>query len=360
MTTRQSLEGFLEYHDFKAWKKITEGIPQYKLEAYLASFESKDILIDIVNRPQELRAAILNGSPLEPVVITDKNSEDEPTSFAPIEDDAKSDESDSLGKVIRYLGWPILFFIWLSTEPYGSYLNSDEINQSILIFFVGLIIWVAVFGTHKFRLPKMRMITTPFKIKAKNYSTNRMKNEIQDFITLLRAADDEEVALALVAAVDFRNHFLAETKIDLFEPRVALIADDTLTIKFSRQIEDSQAEGGILTAPLLVWAHTLRAIQNPMVREQGREMWAELQRGLENADDKIDSLEFFIGRKADLTGLGEVPDGLTPRNSFVDIKPPKGLSHTEQETELLRLKSLFERGLLTKEVYEQRQREILG
>ena len=171
--------------------------------------------------------------------------------------------------------------------------------------------------------PHRRMLSTPFKLKARGYFTERMKNEINEYITLLRSADDDEVGLALLAAVDFRNQYLAETGIDLFEPKLALFADDNLSFKFARQIEESQAENGILAVPLLVWAHTLRATQNPMVRELGREMWGELLRGLDHVDEKIESFQFVIGRTPDLTGMGKVPDGLSPAISPKNPNRPK-------------------------------------
>ena len=80
----------------------------------------------------------------------------------------------------------------------------------------------------------------------------------------------------------------------------------------------------------------------------------------DHVDEKIESFQFVIGRTPDLTGMGKVPDGLSPRNQPKEPKSAKNLSYSEQEAELLHLKSMFDKNLITKDVYEQRQRDILG
>jgi len=267
----------------------------------------------------------------------------------------------SLRIFIFFGGWPTLFGIWLLTEPYGRYIRGWEVEEATQIFMGGSVLWAIGCIVWTKLHPHTRTLTTPIKMKAKGYFTERMKNEINEYITALRGADDEEVGLVLLAAIDYRNHYLYRTDIDLFDPALALSANPGLTIQFSKEIENCQAENNNIEAvPLLVWAHSLRAIQNPQIRALGREMWGELQRGQQHALKKSEDFELVIGRRPDLTGLDGVPEGLSPRKSNQSENSTKSLSNSEQEDELLRIKSLFEKGLLTQEVYEEKQREILG
>ena len=266
----------------------------------------------------------------------------------------------SLRFFIFFGGWPTLFGIWLLTEPYGRNFSGYEKEKAFEIFIMGLLLWaigcIILTKLH----PHTRTLTTPIKMKAQGYFTERMKNEINEYITALRGADDDEVGLALVAAIHFRNIYLYRTDIDLFDPALALVSDPGLALKFSKEIEECQAENRNIDAvPLLVWAHSLRAIQNPQIRALGREMWGELQRGKKHALKKSEDFELIIGRRVDLTGLDDVPEGLSPRKSNQSENSTKSLSNSEQEEELLRIKSLFEKGLLTQEVYEEKQRKIL-
>ena len=51
---------------------------------------------------------------------------------------------------------------------------------------------------------------------------------------------------------------------------------------------------------------------------------------------------------------------MTQEKKTMDDNGSQTFTHSEQEYELLHLKSLFEKELISKKVYEQRQREILS
>ena len=268
--------------------------------------------------------------------------------------------------IIVPIVWTALFAAYLDTDPYGSFMNSREKDEAIAIYIFGLFLsMVAGFAwkdssSSNSKL-STKMITTPIRQKAMDIATERMKKEIKDYITLLKSSDDEEVGLALVLTTDFAQNYKSETGIDLYNPSLALSLNDNITLEFSSTIEKLQAEGNNAeAAPMLAWGHTLRAISNHQIRELGREMWWELQRGLPHIKEKRTSLEIIFGKYVDISRAVEIPTGLTPRKNADNKRPSNRNPHNSNlETKLQDLKRLHEKGLITDTVYEKEQIKLL-
>jgi hypothetical protein len=68
-------------------------------------------------------------------------------------------------------------------------------------------------------------------------------------------------------------------------------------------------------AGTMVWLHSMRALAFPEVRELGRDMWKELQRGFPYVSDALSAIEALTGNSlptgAD-TACTFVPEALAP------------------------------------------------
>ncbi len=265
--------------------------------------------------------------------------------------------------VIAGIAWAVIFWIYILTEPYGSGMSGWEKEHATKVFMAGGVVFLFIgFVLDKSKSSVGRMLSTPIRQKAKDFVSERMKKEIKDYIVLLKSADDEEVGLALVLTSNYAQKYLKDTGIDLYEPAVAVQLNPYITFEFSTKIEKYQSEGdNISAAPLLAWGHTLRAITNHQVRDLGREMWGELQRGLPYIDEKIEAVEIVFGEVADISRAKDIPVGLTPREQkTTEAINEKSISTEKLEVELENLKSLFEKGLLSKSIYETEQKKLLN
>ena len=178
----------------------------------------------------------------------------------------------------------------------------------------------------------------------------------------MKSADDEEVGLALVLTTDFAQIYNSTRGIDLYDPSLALSLHEDITLEFSSTIEKLQAEGNNAeAASMLAWGHTLRAMSNHQIRDLGREMWGELQRGMAHIEEKRDSAEMIFGRYVDISRAVEIPAGLTPRNNGDDKRPlNEKTDNSNLELKLEELKRLHEKGLITDTVYEKEQLKLFG
>ena len=264
------------------------------------------------------------------------------------------------------LNWiAIALTTWAIVFTCGAMLfKPDELFLTVSIFIVGCLIsggigWMAENGLSSSNL------TTPIKNKAKDIFVEQQRKELSDYITLLRNADDEEVGLALAASLNFAYYFQTETTIDLFEPGTALMVQPDLAFQFAKQIEEAQASGNVVdSTQKMVWAHTLRAWKDGQLRGLGRELWGELiSRGMTHVGDHKESIEMFTGKPAMLQRLGDVPVGLMPRN--MDNSKPNEAKTTGSKKKrsakkrLEELQKLHQDGLVTDDVFEKMQVEIL-
>ena len=77
MASKKSLEDYLDYHAFQAWKKVKEGVKDVHIEAYLAHKDEAKIASDILTRPDELRDAIIKQVALKEASFpTEKKADD--------------------------------------------------------------------------------------------------------------------------------------------------------------------------------------------------------------------------------------------------------------------------------------------
>lgn len=144
------------------------------------------------------------------------------------------------------------------------------------------------------------------------WATGRQRKELTDFVQNLRAMDGTEIGMVLAMATAYR-HDLARRGVDLLQPAILLAADPGITFTLARTIQQHQKHGEMsLSAALMVWVHTLRATSRLELRQLGRDMWRELERGFPHAIENSMSLMALTGQTANIEGYDQFPDGLTP------------------------------------------------
>jgi hypothetical protein len=152
-----------------------------------------------------------------------------------------------------------------------------------------------------------------FTNKLMQWSTVGREREMTDFIRRMEAMDSDEVALPLVAATVFRNGVLPE--INLLYPAAVLLADPTICLQLNRTIQELQSQKHFpAAAGVMVWLHSMRAMEDLTLRNYGRQIWHELQRGFPFASDWAYRYVEVTGCDPDLVkGWNQIPDGLEPR-----------------------------------------------
>ncbi len=279
------------------------------------------------------------------------------------EQNTQKNTLSSLTLPLAILGWPIAFglFIWMA-EPYGYRIDRSETKQMWLTFGVGWPLWaITIFfmaGGNLFKsvLRTSGITKNAFKAGTKRKITAVQTAELNEYINVLKGADDEELGVAVATALHLAEKYKIETGIDLFQPMSAIQQSPDITFEFASEIEKAQAaKEAHRSTPLLVWAHTLRGFSNPALRLHARKMWAELSRVFPYAATAAGECSIIFGEPLQIDRLGEFPDGLNP-NQQRDVSSSVA---PKIESELMKLNDLFERGLITKETLTQMQQDVL-
>ncbi|MBZ9859729.1 hypothetical protein [Mesorhizobium sp. CA12] len=149
--------------------------------------------------------------------------------------------------------------------------------------------------------------------KVQKWATNTQARELQEFVSRLRAIDSEELGMILATATHHRHHAAERFKWDLMEPGLAEMANPTLTLQIGQIIKTLQKDGRPeLAAGYFVWLHTVRAANNPDLRQLGRDMWRELERGMPEVQSAAWGWAGLTGVVLDIRDFERFPAGLTP------------------------------------------------
>ncbi|MBS3965979.1 MAG: hypothetical protein KGZ60_01820 [Truepera sp.] len=162
------------------------------------------------------------------------------------------------------------------------------------------------------------------KRKLEAASVNAQRDDINRFIAGLRGADDEEIGTMLVVANGIRINLLRlgaipVAALDFSIPRDAdtQMKCDMCPITLSSSIKQFQRDNQRSDAfGVMVWLHSVRALNAPELRSLGREMWGELARGFRYADEAYQDIREIAGDRLppDLQReLTFIPRGLEPR-----------------------------------------------
>ncbi|EBX2183591.1 hypothetical protein E1A40_08750 [Salmonella enterica subsp. enterica serovar Aba] len=144
------------------------------------------------------------------------------------------------------------------------------------------------------------------------WAGKKQAQEICDFISRLKAMDSEEIGLVVATATNAR-HVLEQEGHDLMNPTVYLALRPEFTFSLSQTAIKFQKDGNyILAAALMVWIHTFRSGDRLELRQYGRDMWRELERGFPFVEDAALGYLQVTGIHLDYSDAEAFPSGLTP------------------------------------------------
>lgn len=201
----------------------------------------------------------------------------------------------------------------------------------------------------------------------KSLSNINVKKEITDYLEILKGMSSEELGLAVLSALTFRKNFLRKNNVDLMDPLLVLNQNPDIVINlcqaYEKVIEDNKPYLGV---PLAIWIHTLRSIENPIIRSIGRQVWNELSRGFPHCRSKRESYNTIYGNKSSMELVGKFPKGLEPMISELSnknkpkTKEKKIITKSEKSKKLLEYKELYKKGLITKDALTKLQIELIS
>ncbi|TIQ46746.1 hypothetical protein [Mesorhizobium sp.] len=149
--------------------------------------------------------------------------------------------------------------------------------------------------------------------KVQKWATNTQARELQEFVARLAAMDGEEVGMVLATATHHRHHAADRFGWDLMEPTLAEMRNPMLAVQIGQIIKTLQKEGRPeLAAGYFVWLHTVRAANNPDLRQLGRDMWRELGRAMPFVESAALGWSGLTGAVLNIREFERCPAGLSP------------------------------------------------
>lgn len=157
------------------------------------------------------------------------------------------------------------------------------------------------------------------KAKAQKKIADTMRDDLLRFLESLKGAASQELGMMLVVATTIRLNLLERGVISESALDVGLysngIDDDTAGLRLNKLIRTFQKEGQLSDAAgAMIWLHSVRCIQTPELRNLGRQLWAELERGMPLVEFCADDLELMGARLPGRVRLEAkfIPKGLEP------------------------------------------------
>jgi hypothetical protein len=134
--------------------------------------------------------------------------------------------------------------------------------------------------------------------------------ELKSFVDNLRAMDGQELGLVVATATHIR-HQCEKLGYPVFNLWTDEIKNCDLAIALNRIIKEKQKKGQLTdAAALMIWLHSVRARQRLELRQLGRDMWRELERGFPWAENH--PVFLLTNVDCNLNGFNDFPPGLTP------------------------------------------------
>lgn len=146
------------------------------------------------------------------------------------------------------------------------------------------------------------------------WAIGRQRKDLKTFVRSLRRMDDAKVGFVVASAADFRHRLMEQHGIDLSDPAKAAAENSTLMFDFTKEAFTLQRKKKVQEAAVLgVWVHSLRVALRSELRELGREMWAELERGFPHVEKAVADFKEQFGTEMQIEGADDFPAGMTPR-----------------------------------------------
>jgi hypothetical protein len=145
-----------------------------------------------------------------------------------------------------------------------------------------------------------------------SWGIRRQRKELQSFIDNLSALDGQDVGFLVALATNTRIK-LEGAGYRLLDPIADYPSDPAVPLRLNRMVRELQKNGMMPeAAAMMVWLHTMRAGARIELRQLGRDMWAQLQRGFPHVITSSIGVRSADGSPLDIHGYNSFPAGLTP------------------------------------------------
>lgn len=146
------------------------------------------------------------------------------------------------------------------------------------------------------------------------------KKEMKAFLQGLKGQDGRDIAVSIIVSTAYRNSVLKIDKVNLLSPAIEFQLDPLILLRIGMGIKEKQkTEDYLVAAALMIWLHTIRSITHPSLRALGRDIWAELARGMACVPELVEEgvtlsllSELYPTMTFDITDYDKFPMGLTP------------------------------------------------
>lgn len=146
--------------------------------------------------------------------------------------------------------------------------------------------------------------------KIKRFWVSREDGEIKDWLTLLRATPDAEMGVVLALATNLRQKLYEEEMIDLTRPRHVLDKSPGLMARLNDMVREFQSvKNWPDAAAATVWLMTLHCAATMEFMLLGRQIWAELHRGLPYVVAAANAVHEQTGSFPRVYGAADIPQG---------------------------------------------------
>ena len=140
------------------------------------------------------------------------------------------------------------------------------------------------------------------------WTLKRMGNELRYFIDTLKNMTPDEVSFVVMTATVVRNTFIKDMNLDFGNPVEAQAQSPFISLHLAKLINDCKRKNTIIDrTAYIVWAHTLRVASQPELAPLGKELWNELERGIDYLNNNPELVEKCTTENANPTGYQLIP-----------------------------------------------------
>ncbi|HBQ9084922.1 hypothetical protein [Klebsiella quasipneumoniae] len=148
--------------------------------------------------------------------------------------------------------------------------------------------------------------------RVDKWASKKQNQEISEFVYRLKSMDGAEIGLIVATATHVR-HILEREGHNMMDPVVYTSLNPAFTFSLSQTVVQLQKEKNFgMAAAFMVWVHTFRSSTRGELRQYGREMWRELERGFPYVFDAAMGYQQLTGHSLDFYDAESFPTGLTP------------------------------------------------
>ena len=139
------------------------------------------------------------------------------------------------------------------------------------------------------------------------------QRDLEAFVDMISQMNSDTIGTLLVNATHMRNVLESLYGWNLLCPFEELARNPFITMRLARLTRRAQKEKAFRTsAALMVWLHTMRAVQSLQLRGLGRRLWKEIGRGRMHFYSAAEEWYLLTGRAPQTDGFLQTPDGLEP------------------------------------------------